>query len=506
MKYKIYKGAFILGVANILVKVLGLFFIFPFAKMVGPSGTSLFTYAYIPFVFFMDFSTLGVIPGVSKIISSDITDNNEGKALYLLKKGRMVLFLIGFIAFILINIFAGKIATMVIGGNIETQNSVYDVTLAIRCVSPSLLIGPVVALYRGFFQGTLTTLPSAVSIVLEQIVRIAVILGGAYVIIHLHNKEYHMAVNLAVLSASFGLLASFIFLHLKTLKYKNIELVKYPALKRLFRVCIPFGITTVFLSLNQTIDAITFNRLLITYGEQQVEQYFSTYLFEIARLIIIPIIISQAFASSLMPNLNAMQDADKKHQAITKAINAALIIGVISTFLFSYLSNEIYDVFYENYSFGGKVLKNAAILILLYGLNKIIIAIMQAVELIMPLVALTIIAVLLKYCLNITLIAKVGYIGAIIATAISCIFIIFFSLAILRRKKIITWKFVIGKSIKNTILATISLFLLIIYRFFFQVGADGFFNKTLELASYFIIYLGVFYILSKIIKFTKIFK
>src|SRR5690606_3656802 len=81
---------------------------------------------------------------------------------------------------------------------------VEDVTAVIRAVSFALIIVPFMSLIRGFFQGHGSMGPSAVSQVVEQIVRIAFLLLGAFIVLQILNGSIVFAVQLATFAAFVG--------------------------------------------------------------------------------------------------------------------------------------------------------------------------------------------------------------------------------------------------------------------------------------------------------------
>ncbi len=70
------------------------------------------------------------------------------------------------------------------------------------------------SLIRGFFQGHQSMGPSAVSQVVEQIVRIVFLLAGAFVLLSIFNGKYATAVSMATFAAFIGAIGSLIVLTL----------------------------------------------------------------------------------------------------------------------------------------------------------------------------------------------------------------------------------------------------------------------------------------------------
>src|SRR5699024_11478797 len=87
-------------------------------------------------------------------------------------------------------------------------NSIADVAKGMRMVSFALLVIPGMSVFRGFLQGNEMMHPTAISQVVEQIVRVVFVLVSAYLIISVYNESITLAVSYATFAALIGALAS----------------------------------------------------------------------------------------------------------------------------------------------------------------------------------------------------------------------------------------------------------------------------------------------------------
>ena len=94
-------------------------------------------------------------------------------------------------------------------------NTPEDAAFVIRCVSFAVLIIPHLSVTKGYLQGHKYITPSSVSQIIEQVVRIAVILMGSYIIINVLNKSVSLGVGVAVSGAFFGGVVAYIYLLVK---------------------------------------------------------------------------------------------------------------------------------------------------------------------------------------------------------------------------------------------------------------------------------------------------
>ncbi|MGM9969171.1 MAG: oligosaccharide flippase family protein [Anaeroplasma sp.] len=170
MKNKLFIQGLILASGQICGKILSLMFIFLLAEKIKPIGLYLYTYAYIPFSLFLDLSSFGIIPGVSRTISKLLAKEEDNKVTYILKTGTIINIILGIIFFIIVNFFSQNIlkATLYSGYTKEEYELILN---NLKTASLSLLIFPLLSFYKGFLQGHLRMLPSSLAIILETFTR-----------------------------------------------------------------------------------------------------------------------------------------------------------------------------------------------------------------------------------------------------------------------------------------------------------------------------------------------
>ncbi|MBO1914330.1 oligosaccharide flippase family protein, partial [Microvirga sp. 3-52] len=82
--------------------------------------------------------------------------------------------------------------------------SIEQITSVIRWVSYALLVVPLMSIVRGFLQGYNKMEPTAISQLVEQIVRIIAVLIGAYFVVNFMHESPEKAINFAVFAAFIG--------------------------------------------------------------------------------------------------------------------------------------------------------------------------------------------------------------------------------------------------------------------------------------------------------------
>ena len=177
------KGAAILGVAGILIKLLGAVFRIPLANLIGDVGMGYYNGAYPIYVFLLTLSTAGIPTAISKLISERLAVGEHLEAHRVFKVSFLLLFLIGLSTTAILFCGAGYICELV--GN---PGAYY----AMRAIAPALLFVPVMAAFRGYFQGMQNMSPTASSQVAEQLFRVVFGLSLAFYLFPL-GLEYAAA-------------------------------------------------------------------------------------------------------------------------------------------------------------------------------------------------------------------------------------------------------------------------------------------------------------------------
>lgn len=451
MGNRFLRGAMILSISMFATKFLGILYVIPFQNMVGASGMALYNYAYVPYSLFISLSTLGIPVGIAKFVSKYNAEGEYDTARGMFRYGIYFMAALGVIGFLVLYNIAPYYAQNILAGEKALTNSVEDVTMAIQTVSFALLIIPVMAIFRGFFQGNQNMVPTSVSQFIEQVVRIVFILGGSYYILNIKGGSTEDAVSFSVFSAFLAGVVAFGVLYyfwLKNVKQYNRLLKKsvpheprsYPALfSELISYAIPFAILGLTTTLLQMVDQSTFNHSMILGGfpKDQVETAMGIYSGSLYKFIMIPVSFAIAFGQPLIPELTHYLTAGNMKEVrknIVLAIQLTCFITIPAVVGISLLANPIYTLFFGFDELGGQIFQVGAFLGLFMALYSIITAILQGIGGQWYGIAFLVIAIVIKYIGNVLLIPLFLSNGASIATMIAYTFCICASLYVIKKK------------------------------------------------------------------------
>ena len=178
-KNNFIEGAMISTIGIVLCKVLGILYVIPFRAIIGTKGAILYSYAYTIYSVFAALSSTGIPSAMAKTISEYNTlgyYNSQERAYKICKN---IIICIGLISFLILFIFAPQISYWIIG-DLEGGNTIEDITFVIRVISTALLFIPILSVSKGYFQGHRLMKVPAVANVIEQLVRVIVIIVGSF--------------------------------------------------------------------------------------------------------------------------------------------------------------------------------------------------------------------------------------------------------------------------------------------------------------------------------------
>ena len=368
-KNSFVEGTLIATINIVLVKVLGMLYVIPFYKIVGSQGGALYSYAYNIYMIFLSISSAGLPNAIAKIISEYNTLGYHDAKNRAYKIGRNIIAFISIMAFLVLFIFADEIAKIIIG-NLEGGNTFEDIAFVIRCVAPAVLIIPFLSILKGYFQGHKYVSPSSISQVIEQVVRIFVILCGSYLVLNVLKGSLKVAVGLSVAGAFFGGLAAYIYLRVKLHKNKELFLEKDESnkkidnktiIKKIFAYAIPFVVISVACHIYNTTDQIlvlhTLNKL--NFSPTDVEHIVSAISTWSSKICMIINAMSMGMTVSLIPSIvsaHTEKDDEKVSRLVNQSITMVAFISLPLATGLCVLAKPVWYVFYGASAYGPTVL------------------------------------------------------------------------------------------------------------------------------------------------------
>lgn len=312
-------GAAILAAAGIIVKLLGFVFRIPLTRWIGASGMADYTPAYDVYSLLLIVATSGIPVAISKMVSERCAVGEYKEAGRVFRIARLLMWGIGITGFLILWFFAGPISKAI---GIETS------ALSMRATAPALLFVPIMSSYRGFFQGLQIMQPTALSQIAEQIARVIIGLGAAYLLFKgiIFPDQFNggftgmealrsKGAAGACLGASAGALAGFLVMIWIRFMYRHIlnrkiakdhSTVHEPGkqlLKRIIWIAFPITLAACIMPIVNLIDvAIVQNRLTgMGYSYEAAKSLYGQLTAMAAPIISFPLVLIQALTATIVP-------------------------------------------------------------------------------------------------------------------------------------------------------------------------------------------------------------
>ena len=365
-KNSFMQGAFIATLGIVISKILGMIYVIPFYAIIGESGGALYGYAYNIYSIFLSISTAGIPLAISTMTSEYNTLGQYANKEKTFLIARNYLTVIGVICFIILFVFAEGIAYLIIGNN-TGGNSVSDISFVIRAISLSILVVPTLSVYRGYLQGHKFITPTSKSQILEQVIRVSIIIIGSFIAIKVFNLETKYAVAIALLGATVGSLISWMYLAIVRKRHKDeinthldkekVTISSKAIFKKVLLVAYPFIFCDVCKSLFNSVDTFFVVRTLTSVGYETTvaESVMSVISTWGNKLNMIVVAIGTGFAVSLIPNITesvVKKDYVDVNKKINQTFKTLLYTTIPMTLGLSFLSVPLWNSFYGASTYG----------------------------------------------------------------------------------------------------------------------------------------------------------
>ncbi|MDV6378976.1 oligosaccharide flippase family protein [Sporosarcina sp. GW1-11] len=250
------KGASILTIAAIIVKVLSAVYRVPFQNLVGDKGFYIYQQVY-PFIgIFIVWTSAGFAVAVSKMLAES---KDSGESRGILRVSLAYLLVLSAVIFLLLR-----------AGSSFFANIMGDVELApvLHTGAYIVLILPFLAVLKGVFQSEGQMIPVAISNVSEQLFRVIIVLVGTWFAVRAGTSLYkigEITMWAAVVGEVVGvMILTWFFLQRERVASANVQ--TWQVVKDLTKISISVSASSLILLVFQLVDSFTIYNALIQSG------------------------------------------------------------------------------------------------------------------------------------------------------------------------------------------------------------------------------------------------
>ncbi len=386
-KENFLKGAAVLSIAGVIVKILGAFYRIPISNIIKTEGMGYYQTAYPLYVLLLTISTSGFPVAIAKLVSEKRALGDHKGAHKIFKVALLGLIICGVLTSIFVLVNAENIVEAL--GN---RNAYYSLVALV----PALFFVPIMSAFRGYFQGRQTMTPTAISQISEQSFRVGF---GLILTYYLLDKGIPIAAGGASFGGSIGAIAGAIaviamYISKRSDIGKEIESsiskeeeTTGKIIKDLLIIAIPITIGSAIVPIMDTIDAaIVLRRLqVIGFTEFEANDLYGQMKGLAQTLVNLPQVFSLALAVSLVPAISGAHAKNQKkdiENITSSGIRMTLLIGLPSALGLFILAKPIIRLLYfrnpmEKLLSTGEILQVMALGVIFLTLVQSLTAILQ---------------------------------------------------------------------------------------------------------------------------------
>ena len=491
MKKTFLNGALVLTIAGLLCKLLGAIYRIPLSNILGAEGIGIYQMIYSVYSLALVISA-GAIPSAMTISIAEVRKTNAGAVKTIFKKYFLISLCFGLFFTLIFSIFSYQIALF--QGNILAQKGYLF-------ISSAILFSSLLAPFRALFQGYENMVPTGISQILEQLIKLAV---GLFFSIYLYRYGLVYAIVGAILGVVVSELVSLLFLLFYTLKnspLKNIKTYEPYDVKPTF---IPIFFFCLINPAVVAIDSVlTVNLLNLNFSSSFSTSLYGLQSGMVNSLINFPVVFSLAISSSLLPFI-AKGEKSFVSEKIKNSFFFGYIIILPFVLAFTLLSRDIINFVFPTISENLKsitamLLCLSSIQMFFLVFSQISSSILQATNHTKFLIKNFATLAGAKLLLTAALVAlkNINIFGLVISN------IFFFSIVSIINIIYLRKKFIFHNSLKNILLPLLFILILAIILIFVYSFMTNFFAKLFIAGVFGIILYILPLFLFKIIKFPQ---
>ena len=305
------KSAVTIATGGFIAKLIGALYRIPLTNLIGGKGIGLYQLVYPVYCLLLTVSATGIPSSIAKLVAEKIGKNQSPASVF---KTAMKLFLsVGFVGSVLMAVFAPVLA------NAQGSKSV---VAGYYALAPSVLLVSALSVFRGYFQGKNDMLPTALSEITEQLVKVALGLIFAY----MYRERIERAVVFLLLAVSVSELFA---LCLMWLLYKRDKPIQPRGagvrIKTVLRLSIPVTLSAILIPVSSLVDSVLAVRFMRVYAENAVTLY-GLFSGGAVTIINLPVSVCYGLAAASIP---AVAKAKAEQKGVRKKVFFALGITAL---------------------------------------------------------------------------------------------------------------------------------------------------------------------------------
>jgi len=415
---KFLESTIILLIGGFVTKCLGFVIRIIYTRMVGSEAISLYTIVTPTYSLLLTIATLSLPIAISKLIAEE---KNSSKKI-LVSSSVITLFLN--IAVIITILLTSDFIAI----NLLKEPRAKYLLIAMSLTFPFVSLSSII---KGYFYGKQKMMPHTVSNVIEQIVRLVLIM---LVIPNLLQKGIVYAVIglilLSIASETASIITFLCFLPKKfNIKANEIK-PDLGTIKNILNISLPTVSSRLIGNIGFFFEPIILTNLLLLtgYSSDYILTEYGAYNAYSISLLTLPSFFIMAISSALIPEISKFyvnHDYKMVKKRYNQAIRISFFIGLLFSILIMICRNNLLEILYGTTTGSNYILVLAPLFVLFY-LEGPLVSTLQAIGKANETMKITFIGVIIKlFVMSILSLCHIGMYSLVIAEMINIIYVVF---------------------------------------------------------------------------------
>lgn len=354
MRKSFVSAAIILIAAGFIARLFGFVYRIYLSNIIGAEGMGLYQLVFPVYAGIVLTITAGISISVSKMVAEQKAGKNTANLHRITVSALLLVVSIGTAVSLFIFFNAGRISSGLLG-DARTKE-------ALVLIAPCIPAVVAASALKGYFYGIQRVMPTALSQIAEQAVKIGflILMAG-----EIAKKDVGYACAVATLSTALGEIANMLFLvaaYAVKRKYAPLKRSGRPLRKRsimaaLLKASLPISGNRLVISAMSAAELIMIPAMLASGGlvYKSSMEIFGRLTGMALPLIMFPSLVTNSLATTLVPAISeavSLKNFRSVNYRISKSIQASFILGVIFNALFINYPNEIGALLYRHENIG----------------------------------------------------------------------------------------------------------------------------------------------------------
>lgn len=410
------KSTLILILSGFLTKMLGFIIKVVYTRIIGEYGISLFTIATPTYSLLLTISTLAIPISISKLVSE-----NKGRSIRILTSATFLILSINFLLILIIFLTKDFIAT-----NLLKEPLASPILMAFALTLPFVSIS---AVLKGYFAGKQNMVPHATSNILEQIVRLIIIVTILPILMKKSVMYAVLGLILLTILSEISSIIVFLFFLPKHINYKTNLLPSKKHTKDILNISLPTVSSRIIGNIGYFLEPIILTNLLLFsgYTNAYILRKYGAYNAYSLALLTMPGFFIAAISTSLLPEISKFhgeRNSSMVKRRIKQSLLFALLIGTFFSFIIFTFRDKLLFTLY-NTTNGSDYIKILAPFFVLFYLEGVLTSALQALGHAKITMNITLWGVILKLLVMAILsLCHIGIYSLVIAEIINILFVV----------------------------------------------------------------------------------